>query len=127
MQRSLLGIWGRGAGHYVRTRTVLGGTSSGGLGVSVRRRRQVPQALESEAWGEDLGDGASAVNAAVLDKLEPAVVSAPHSFGGDFALEVGSDVRGGQFGKSALEFRLLEIECVVGDRWAGTLLVDQAR
>ena len=125
VQRSLWRIWGGGIGHYVRT--VLRGTGSGGLRVSVRHGRQVPQALEGEALAKDLGDGASTLDATFLNKLEAAVVSAPHSLGGDFALEAGADVRGGQFGEGALELRLLEIECVVSDRRAGAVLVDQAR
>lgn len=67
------------------------------------------------------------MDAAVLDKLEPPVVSAPHSFGRDPGLELGSDVGGGQFGEGAFEFRFLEIEGVVGDRWGGAFLVDQTR
>ena len=110
-----------------QTGTVLGGTSPSRLRIPVRHRRQVPQALKSEVLHEDPGDGVPTANAAFLDKLETPIVSAPHSFGRDLALEFGSDVGGGHFGEGALEFWFLEIEGVVGDRWVGTLPVGQVR
>jgi hypothetical protein len=127
MQRRLWHIWGRRSGRYVRARTVLGGTSPSRLGVPVRHGGHIPQSLKSEVLREDLGYGVATVNATLLDKLESAVVSAPHSFSSDLALKFGSDIRGGQFGEGALEFRFLEIKGVVSDRWGGTLLVDQVR
>lgn len=67
------------------------------------------------------------MNAALLDKLESSVESAPHSFDCDLALEFRPDVRGGQFGEGTFKFRFLEIKGVVSDRWVGTFLVDQVR
>ena len=71
--------------------------------------------------------GVQTANAAFLDKLESSVIGSPHPFGGDLALELGSDVRGGHFGQGAFKFRFLEIECEVGNWWVGPSLVDQVR
>jgi len=75
----------------------------------------------------DLGEGVPTVDAAFLNKLESSVVSAPHPFGRDLALEFESDIRGSQFGEGAFELRFIEIKGVVSDWWGGTILVDQVR